>query len=140
MANKDVIRHMVAINEFTKYFAASAIALLADYATYWLVAQSHFVELANAAVIGYITGLVIAYYLISGRVFEDGWLKERRISEAILFAVSGALGIALTYGSVVLYISMLGKSIHGAKIFAIVISFVCVYLFRKWIVFRSEKK
>lgn len=128
------------LKEFLKYFAASAVALVVDYATYWALAQSDLMELKGAAAVGYLAGLLVAYFLISERVFSDGWLRERRTYEVLLFAVSGAIGIALTYISVWLYVLVLGESIHGAKLFAIAISFVSVYLFRKLFVFRPIRK
>lgn len=137
MADKAYRLSSGALKEFLKYFAASAVALVVDYATYWALAQSDLMELTGAAVIGYLTGLAVAYFLIAGKVFSDGWLKERRTYEVLLFALSGMLGIALTYFSVSLYVLMLGESIHSAKLFAVVISFVSVYLFRKLFIFRS---
>lgn len=125
------------LKEFLSYFAASAVALVIDYATYWTLSQSHLMELADAAAIGYSTGLAVAYFLIAGKVFSDGWLKERRAKEILLFALSGMLGIVLTYVSVAIYVSTIGESAHGAKLFSVILSFVVVYLFRKLIVFRK---
>lgn len=137
MDKKAINAHLSFLREFLKYFAASSIALLVDYATYWTFAQNNLVELTAAASLGYTAGLIVAYFLISEKVFSDGWLKERRTHEMLLFALSGVFGITLTYGSVALYVIAVGESIHGAKLFAVAVSFVCVYLFRKLFVFRS---
>lgn len=125
------------LREFLKYFAASAIALMVDYVIYWMIVKSYLMGLTGAATVGYMGGLVVAYFLISEKVFSDGWLKERRAYEVLLFFISGLLGIALTYISVAMYVVLFGESIHGAKLFAVAISFACVYLFRKFFVFRS---
>lgn len=140
MADKASCLCSDALKEFLKYFAASTVALVVDYATYWALAQSDLMELTGAAVMGYLTGLTVAYFLVAGKVFSDGWLKERRTYEILLFVLSGVLGIVLTYISVLLYVRILGESIHGAKLFAVVVSFVSVYLFRKLIVFRSVER
>lgn len=137
MTEKTIKQRFGVVNEFIKYFAASAIALSIDYATYWAIVQSNLMELKGAAVVGYMVGLVVAYFLISERVFSDGWLRERRSYEALLFALSGVLGIVLTYISVAFYVFAFGESVHGAKLLAIGISFIAVYLFRKLFVFRS---
>lgn len=137
MDNNATLPRLDTVREFLKYFAASAIALLVDYGTYWALAQNNLMQLTAAASVGYIGGLVVAYFLISEKVFSDGWLKEKRAYEMLLFALSGVLGIALTYISVALYVNTFGESIHGAKFFAVSVSFVSVYLFRKLFVFRS---
>ena len=123
--------------EFVKYFLASALALLVDYGTYWALARLKVLDLPGAAVAGYTVGLTVAYGLISRGVFANGWLREKRRYEVLLFALSGLLGIGLTYLAVFLFVSIFGESIHGAKLVAVGISFVGVYLFRKAIVFRN---
>lgn len=128
------------VREFIKYFLASAIALVVDYGTYWSLVKVKAMDLPTAAVAGYAVGLVVAYFLISQGVFTNGWLRERRKIEALLFALSGLLGIGLTYVSVALFVMLFGESVHGAKLVAVAISFAGVYLFRKTVVFRDQNK
>ena len=122
--------------EFAKYVSASAAALLVDYGVYWLIARKELLTLPQAAVVGYLAGLVVAYFLISGRIFKEGWLKSKKIYELLLFVGSGLLGTAITYGTVKLYVLLVGTDINQAKFAAIVVSFFSVYGFRKWVVFR----
>ena len=124
--------------EFAKYVSASAAALLVDYGVYWLIARKELLTLPQAAVVGYLAGLVVAYFLISGRIFKEGWLKSKKIYELLLFVGSGLLGTAITYGTVKLYVLLIGSEINQAKFAAIVVSFFSVYCFRKWVVFRRS--
>ena len=123
--------------EFIQYMLVSALALLVDYGCYWLLATYHVLELPQAAVAGYLAGIGVAYFLIAGRVFKNGWLKDQRLYEALLFATSGLLGVASTYLTVLLYVMTFGAQVNGSKMVAITISFISVYLFRKLVVFKQ---
>lgn len=125
--------------EFIKYTLASALALAVDYFCYWLLASNKLFALPKAAVVGYITGLVVAYFLISKRVFKDGWLKNRKKIEAFLFLLSGLLGILLTYITVKVSVLFFGENINLAKLIAVGASFIGVYLFRRALVFKRLK-
>lgn len=140
MVESNKISRFSYVGDFLKYFAASFIALFVDYATYWLIVQSNIMGLTGAASFGYATGLIVAYFLIRKNVFSNGWLKERPAYEILLFGLSGALGIILTYSSVALYVMVLSENVHGAKLFAIAVSFVAVWFFRKKIVFKEAEK
>lgn len=138
MANRisgTVRQHTV---EFTGYLLASLLALAVDYSCYWFLAGNHILSQPTAAVIGYLIGLIVAYFLIAERVFKDGWLKNKKYYELILFLVSGILGAILTYLAVFLYGYIIRENIHEAKIFAIGLSFTGVYAFRKLVVFRRR--
>ena len=126
------------IFEFAKYFAASGAALLLDYCVYWLLANWGVLSLPNAAVIGYLAGLVLAYFLIGGRIFKNGWLRDKKIFEMLLFGLSGLLGVVITYITVKAYVSLIGQDMNQAKLVAIGFSFFSVYLFRKFFVFKSN--
>tara|TARA_R110002049_G_scaffold17654_7_gene68265 strand:- start:522 stop:1016 length:495 start_codon:yes stop_codon:yes gene_type:complete len=123
--------------EFSGYFACSAAALGIDYATYWIIARHSAIRLEWAAVIGYAIGLLVAYILLKRFVFPRGWLQRRRKIEALLFALSGLLGLLLTYVSVTMFVSLLGEHLHAAKIVAAGVSFAGVFIVRKLVVFRS---
>lgn len=123
--------------EFIAYTAASAIALALDYAVYWFLAQSLGMAVGAAAAAGYGAGLVLAYGLISRGVFARRWLAGRRGLEALLFALSGLLGLALTYVTASL-VDRWGGSLHAAKLSAVAVSFITVFLVRRFIVFRRR--
>lgn len=124
--------------EFLKYILASALALVIDYGCYWLLVTNQLLDLPKSAVVGYIVGLVVAYFLIAGKVFKDGWMKDQKRIEAFMFLLSGLLGIALTYLTVKVVTLLLGDRINLAKICAVGVSFIGVYIARKNFVFRKK--
>lgn len=137
MTDRDRVVEGTALLRFVKYFAASAIALVVDYAVYWLLAQSTKMSLPQAAVVGYLAGLVAAYFLISNHIFTNGWLQKQKAVEALLFASSGLFGTLITYVTVKVYTTLIAEDLNGAKLSAIAVSFFSVYLYRRYIVFRQ---
>ena len=133
--NKRVIRSAI---EFGRYFGASALALLIDYACYYFLVLSTSLDLPQAAAVGYIIGLIASYFLIADRVFSNGWLRDRKHYEVALYALSGLLGVALTYGTVNLFIIQFGRHPNLAKLSAVIISFCGVYIFRKLVIFKEK--
>jgi putative flippase GtrA len=125
------------VTELIQYVIASAIALFFDYSVYLLLTSFDVLTLPQAAVCGYIFGLFVAYILISGRVFKNGWLADKRHFETLLFGISGLIGIGLTYLSVKLFIYVFGEHINSSKMVAVIISFTGVYIFRKFFVFKG---
>jgi UDP-glucose-4-epimerase GalE len=122
--------------EFVKYFSASATALVFDYASYWLLLEFIGLSQPISASIGYVIGMVVAYFLLVTHVFYDGWLKQKKHYEVFLFVITGAVGVACTYTTVLSYSFFLAEKSHFAKIMAIAVSFIVVYLLRKYLVFR----
>ena len=121
---------------FLRYLAASAFALAVDYSTYWTLVAKGALDPPAAATLGYFTGLILAYVLMVRHVFAPGWLSRRRLLEMALFGLSGAIGAAVTYLTVLSFIALAGKHLHAAKITAIGISFLVVFLIRRLLVFR----
>ena len=95
------------------------------------------ISASAASVLGYSFGLIVAYVLIRNRVFKNGWLENQKKIEFLLFVLSGVLGMVLTYGTVRCVIDVTGDCVNLAKFFAVMVSFVGVYLFRKLVVFRN---
>ncbi len=123
--------------EFFKYLMVSVVALCVDYSTYWAIASRNILDLPLAAVLGYTSGLVIAYVLMTRNVFKDGWLQDKKHIEFLMFLISGGLGMLLTYGVVWLVVENIGDSPLIAKTLAVAVSFAGVYLFRKLVIFRN---
>lgn len=126
--------------EFGRYFGASALALLIDYACYYFLVLSTSLDLPQAAAVGYTIGLIASYFLIADRVFSNGWLRDRKHFEVALYALSGLLGVALTYGTVNLFIVQFGRYPNLAKLSAIIVSFLGVFIFRRNIVFKMNQE
>jgi putative flippase GtrA len=124
---------------FIKYLFASFLALIVDYACYFLLVKFELLPIPTAAVVGYLSGLVIAYFMMANKVFQKGWLRYKKFTEGILFLLSGGFGAALTYSTVQIAVSFINPDPHIAKILAIGVSFFGVFLFRKYIVFKVSK-
>lgn len=122
--------------EFLKYTTASAAALALDYGVYWLLAGGLGIDVGPAAALGYAVGMLLAYLLLSAGVFRGRWLSGRRGIEATLFVLSGLVGLVLTFVTATLVHQLAGGSLHVAKFAAVAVSFVTVYLIRKFVVFR----
>jgi putative flippase GtrA len=125
--------------DFGLYFGCSAVALCVDYATYAFLATRFGLPLQRAAVTGYAVGMILAYALIARFVFPRGWLRDRRKTEAALFALTGALGLTLTYLSMELVVRLFGEHLHTAKLVAVGASFTGVYVVRRLFVFRNAR-
>lgn len=123
------------MRELAFYTAASFVALLVDYGTYWLLAALWGMELGTAAVLGYVTGLAVSYLLLTQLVFLRRRHAGRPAHEMLLFCASGLLGVTLTYVTVSMLSTLAGANLHIAKLAAVAVSFVAVYLFRKYVVF-----
>lgn len=118
------------------YTVASFVALLVDYGMYWLLVALWGVALGPAAVVGYIIGMAVSYLLLTQLVFLRRRHAARPAYEVWLFCLSGLLGVTLTYVTVALLSNLAGADLHTAKLAAVAVSFVSVYLFRKRIVFE----
>jgi putative flippase GtrA len=120
---------------FTRYLAASIVALAFDVASFSsLVAVGIGATAASAT--GYSIGIVIhwmvsAHYVFPGKTRNGGALQWQRV----LFAGSALLGLVITVGTVTV-LNNLGIHAIAAKGAAVAISFIAVYAARKWGVFR----
>ena len=123
---------------FIRYVLVSAIALGYDYIFYMLSIYTFALNIPVAASLSYSLGMLVSYFLMSLYVFTDGWLKERRTFEALLFVLSGIIGAILTYISSYTFVLCFGSQVQLAKITSVVISFFVVFIIRKHFVFRIK--
>jgi putative flippase GtrA len=121
---------------FIKYAWISAIALLVDYTAYLMLVSNSLANIPESAVLGYLTGLVVAYYLLKKTIFRNGWLRHRRLFELLLFGTSGMLGVVVTFVVSSVVLGLLGERVHLTKLAAVAVSFLTVYAYRRLVVFR----
>jgi putative flippase GtrA len=114
----------------------SSIAVSADYSIYWIIFSNHLLSQAYAASLSYLLGLLLAYFLLITFVFKKTRRKNKKI-ETILFLISGLIGTLVTFITIKTYQHLYLTEAHLAKIIAISISFIIVYCFRKFFVFRN---
>lgn len=121
--------------QFLRYTFVSFAALAVDYVFYIFLINFTSFKAEIAASISYMIGLVLAYVLLKKFVFNFG-VKHRVKVERILFFLSGLIGTVTTY--LVAKTSMfLYANPFIAKGNAVIVSFVIVYLFRKYYVFKK---
>jgi putative flippase GtrA len=125
------------MSQFFQYFLISLGCLLVDLMTYWMLLKIH-LSAPNAAVIAYVLGLLLAYQQMKKRIFKSGWLNDHRKSEFFMFLLSGVLGVAVTYLVVYFGTHVIGESASASKAAAVTLSFVSVFLFRKYLIFREQ--
>ena len=119
----------------SRYLLASVVALGCDVAVYFaLVGMS--LDTTFASALGYSIGIIV-HWLISSQIVFVGKLREGTALhlQRALFAGSALLGLGLTVGIVAMFTSM-GSDALTAKIAAIIVSFIAVYVTRKWGVFK----
>ena len=119
----------------SRYLLASVVALGCDVAVYFaLVGMS--LDTTFASALGYSIGIIV-HWLISSQIVFVGKLREGTALhlQRALFAGSALLGLGLTVG-VVAMLTGAGSDALTAKIAAIIVSFVAVYVTRKWGVFK----
>ncbi len=80
--------------EFVRYFACSALALALDAGLFGLGLYAG-LSYSVAAAIGFIAGLVLAYFLSVRFVFGERRLADER-AEFVVFACIGLAGLMLT--------------------------------------------
>lgn len=123
-------------NEFLKYLFVSLIAVAVDYSIYWVIFSNRLLSQAYAGTVSYLLGLFVAYFLLITFVFKKSLLKNKKI-EIILFLISGLIGTSITFITITTYQHLYLAETHLAKIIAIIFSFIIVYVFRKFFIFRS---
>ena len=125
---------------FSKYLAASGVALLVDLALFvQLIAIN--ITPATASAFAYTVGIVVHWTLSRRAVFVGRVLKRSaaRTAQKAQFFVSALIGLGITTG-VVAGGSYLELDPRLAKLMAVAISFLTVWHIRNRFIFRSEDR
>lgn len=123
--------------QFFKYFLVSLICLSIDFSFYLFSFYILNIDLDISATIGYVAGLIISYFLLTKYVFSYVSRKSLKflLRRVFLFLISGTVGAISTYSVVNIVVVIFGNNVYLAKAMAVIISFLIVFLFRKFIVF-----
>jgi putative flippase GtrA len=92
---------------------------------------------AISSVFGYICGLILMYFISVRYIFKKRNFKRRKILEMVIFFLSGVLGTGLTFLTVYVSVNFFNMPALIAKGAAIGVSFICVYGFRKFLLFND---
>lgn len=125
------------VPQFSRYTVASVAALTIDFAIYLsFIAGGTKASVAGA--IGYLGGLVLHYALSTWFVFETAGSTKSPTRRFIEFILSGLVGLTLTAGIISLATELLAFDPLSAKVVAVGVSFVAVFLLRRSVVFASS--
>lgn len=123
--------------EAVKYAAASACALLVDFAVLWLLVQCYSWPPVAAATASFSLGIVIVYLLSITLVFGHRRLRGSGV-EFLGFAAIGCAGAALNAAVMLIAIKYLGLYYLVAKCVAAGFTFIFNFSARRQLLFAQS--
>lgn len=120
----------------SRYLLASGVALACDYGLLLWLVNGVALAAGEAGALSYGLGIVVHYLLSRAFVFAPGWLNRRRLVELTGFAITGAVGMALTVAILEVGTRAIALPVPVAKAVAVIASFILTYLLRARLVFR----
>jgi putative flippase GtrA len=120
--------------QLSRYSIISALALSTDILIYMGLVYSG-IRATLAGILGYTIGMVLNFVLSRHYVFDAslaGKSEGRLFSE---FVISGVVGLALTASLIWIMTEMLHQGAAVAKLTAVGVSFLAVFILRRSVVF-----
>ncbi len=122
------------IPQLTRYFTVSVIALALDMGVFTALCAAH-ADAPIAGAVGYAFGMIGSYVLSSTFVFDVEHSRKFSPRRVLEFICSGLLGLILTTAVISVLTTDFALSPLAAKSAAVAVSFLVVFLMRRWIVF-----
>jgi putative flippase GtrA len=126
------------IIQIGRYGLVSVAALGFDFAVFLALTKAGAAP-AMAGMAGYAVGLVLHFLLSTLFVFDTGASQKTRTRLFGEFAISGGAGLVLTAAVITVMTHRLHAAPVVAKIAAVLISFVVVFLLRRSVVFAARR-
>ena len=126
------------ILQLARYGLVSVAALGCDFFVFLALTKAGTLP-AIAGMAGYGVGLLLHYVLSTIFVFDAAAAHKTRTRLFTEFAVSGGAGLVLTAAIITVMTHRLHAPPVIAKITAVIVSFVVVFLLRRSVVFASRK-
>lgn len=127
-------RALKALPQFSRYTIVSAVALALDFAVYLLL--THFGWRPSVAgVLGYVQGLMLHFSMSTRFVFKTAGTQKTQMRLFAEFAASGIVGLGITAFTIAVATEILHLGVLVAKLAAVVVSFLTVFLLRRSVVF-----
>ncbi len=117
-----------------RYLVISGSALVIDYVTAWSLAELG-LWLPFATSFGYLVGLFVVFPFMRSFVFRSNGPSTKKLW---LYLFSGALGVLITYTISYIMSELLAQGFHSAKLLAAGLSFLSVFVYRRFVVFRKS--
>lgn len=127
-----------AAKEFGRYFGASLIALIFDFAVFSFSLRVGGWSWRSAAALGFCFGALLSYWLSIRFVFQNRTLKNSPGVEFAGFAAIGIAGLGVTEIALWLAIEMLDVSPEAGKLGAAVATFLFNFALRKLLLFGQR--
>ena len=125
-------------SEFFRYFFVSGIALFADFFVFSLSIRLLGISWPLSATIGFIFGVLVAYYLSIRFVFRKRKLGKAPKKELFIFAGVGLAGLVLTQLILWIGIELLQINQEFSKIIAAGFTFLFNFFIRKFVLFSTS--
>lgn len=135
---KKALASQTLLLQLARYGFVSVAALGCDFGVFLALTKAGTMP-AVAGMVGYTIGLVLHYFLSTVLVFDTAASQKTRARLFTEFAVSGGAGLVLTAAIITLMTHRLHAAPVVAKITAVAVSFVVVFLLRRSVVFASRK-
>ena len=128
---------MKTVREALAYFAVSACALLIDISLLFILVQYFAWWYVAAAIVSFLLGLLVAYWLSVCLVFKYRRLKDPRI-EFAAFATIGVVGVTMNTSLIFFGVAMLGLHYLHAKCGAACLTFAWNFVARRQFFFTQR--
>lgn len=122
-------------HEFIRYFIASAIALVVDAGSLYLLTDVAGLPYLYSGAIAFILGLTIIYVLSVTWVFDRRVLRDPK-AEFLLFAVIGIVGLGINEAVLWVATDVIGLYYLISKVLSVIFVFSWNFGARKYALFR----
>ena len=122
-------------HEFIRYFIASAIALVVDAGSLYLLTDVAGLPYLYSGAIAFILGLTVIYVLSVTWVFDRRVLRDPK-AEFLLFAVIGIVGLGINEAVLWVATDVIGLYYLISKVLSVIFVFSWNFGARKYALFR----
>ena len=125
------------IIKITKYAGTNGVAFVADFTVLFLVDYFFNFNRAYVAFFCYLLGTCVSFVLAKRYVFEKGWLNDKPTIEFFAYFLGGVIGAVITALMFILLIKIGVENILIQKVIASIFSFITVFIYRNFYVFKK---
>ncbi len=137
-AMRELRRRLAALMpELSCYTVVSVVALVVDLVVFRAALLAN-IRASEAGVIGYTTGMALHYVLSKRYVFAAADASKGDARRFVEFVLTGCCGLAITWSIIFLATEAAHAPPLAAKVLAVGLSFVVVFLLRRGIVFARR--
>ena len=124
--------------EFLKYFFVSILGLAVDILTFSLCLRIFYFSWFVSASVSFFIGMSVVYFLSINFIFSKRKMKDKPISEFLIFFTIGILGLTVTQLSLYMGIEILDINPEISKLTASIFTFLFNYFLRKNALFKIK--